>query len=450
MFPKTGPNIGILFNSTKPYNEYKELLFPSLLAQNLDIVSIFTFNDNIQAPKGRFINVESSLIKKLHRSYHLALLWHFRNTSISYKFRALNELGTDSERAENRNNFYSYNGDRSWIERFILRLLSKHVLLILLRFAINHLFFHYLVFKHKKILQGIKILVVPYGARSSVEEDFLIWFARRQKIKTISIQENWDNLSSKKFIFGETDLFLTWGSQSSQHLRELQNYKGKITEIGCIRMQQFYTVTSNQPISTKSHDKSKFDSGNKVVLIIGNGSENDIDLYRYISELDLSQLISGSRGLNLVFRPHPFSRNDMNKSLLTMNHGNVEIDIPQVNEKNNYRMNLIASADIVVGFYSTVLLEALIMNKVVAIPSFLWRDLNYKPEDYLNDSAHYRGLRNSPNLYNFNLQTDFELFLNDLPIPVNDLNSRLMLEACCANRDTVKDITRIIYESSRS
>jgi hypothetical protein len=109
-------------------------------------------------------------------------------------------------------------------------------------------------------------------------------------------------------------------------------------------------------------------------------------------------------------------------------------------------MKLIARADLVVGFYSTVLLEALIMGKVVAIPSFLWRDLSYKPEDYLNDSAHYQGLRNSPNVYNFSSKVNFEQFINDLPMPVSNLNSRLIVEACCANQDTVKSITRIINE----
>jgi hypothetical protein len=446
MLPKTRTNIGIIFNSTKPYNEFKELLLPSLLSQDLNVVNIFTFQNKIQDLEKRFIDIKSRLIKKFHIIYHLAIIWKLRDSSISYKFRALNELGTNRERAKNLNNFHVYNCNRSWIEKFIIRLFARKILLKLLKKVLEHLFFYYLSIKHKLILDKIKILIIPYGARLSLEEDFLIWFAKKQKIKTISIQENWDNLSSKKFIYGETDLFLTWGKQSSQHLRDIQNYKAKIIEIGCIRMQQFYNYFDTRLVTTKTQSKSKVDSRLKNVLVIGNGSLNDIDLYRYLSEMDIPQLFSQSKGLNFVFRPHPFSRLDMNKSFSSKHNKYLKIDIPESNEKNIYRMKLIARADLVVGFYSTVLLEALIMGKVVAIPSFLWRDLSYKPEDYLNDSAHYQGLRNSPNVYNFSSKFNFEQFINDLPMPVSNLNSRLIVEACCANQDTVKSITRIINE----
>ena len=167
--PKTGINIGIIFSSTKPYNEYKELLLPSLLAQDLNVVNIFTFQNKIQDSENRLIDIKSRLIKKLHISYHLALLWQLRNSSISYKLRALNELGTHSERTKNLNNFYSYKFHRSWIEKFILRLFSRHILLTLLRHILDHLAFYYLTFKHKLILDKIKILIVPYGARLSIE-----------------------------------------------------------------------------------------------------------------------------------------------------------------------------------------------------------------------------------------------------------------------------------------
>ena len=69
------------------------------------------------------------------------------------------------------------------------------------------------------------LILIPYGARMSIEEDFLIWYAKRKRIKTIAIQENWDNLSTKRFIFSQTDYFITWGEQSSNHLKQIQNYQ---------------------------------------------------------------------------------------------------------------------------------------------------------------------------------------------------------------------------------
>ena len=48
--------------------------------------------------------------------------------------------------------------------------------------------------------------------------------------------------------------------------------------------------------------------------------------------------------------------------------------------------------------YSTVLLEASILNKLCIIPSFIVKDVGYNTSDFLDDSPHYSGISTLGNI----------------------------------------------------
>jgi hypothetical protein len=440
-------NIGILINDEKPYKEFEELLIPTLKTKGMKIYYLFTFQNSSLGIKNKFI-IRSRIARIIHKTYHDSLLWKNRDLSVSYKFRAIGKFGSNAQRMLNSNNFLPQIRPSSFLVRIIIRFISQEIFTNLMKVYLNLVVFPFVSIKNKTILNKIDILLVPYGARMSIEEDFAIWYAKKLNIKSVAIQENWDNLSSKKFIFSQVDYFITWGLQSTDHLRTFQNYKGETREFGCIRMQQFYKSKSaeieNQFLRNGSIENSKKKS--RTFLFIGNGTINDFELLDFLDNYVESQAKAHLENTFFIFRPHPYSRVDLSNRLLEIKNNKITIDIPKKNEDNHYRLKLISDAEVVVGFYSTVLLESLIMEKIVAIPSFLGSKTRYKAFDFLNDSPHYSGISQLSNLYNFHTGKSFEDFLNNLPKRINDSESNHILNMCCENKDTVNEISSFLLD----
>jgi hypothetical protein len=105
-------------------------------------------------------------------------------------------------------------------------------------------------------------------------------------------------------------------------------------------------------------------------------------------------------------------------------------------------------ASLVIGFYSTVLLESLIMGKIVAIPSFIGTQNNYKSVNFLNDSAHFSGLKNLKNLYNLNSINEFKAILLNVPVEIEDPESSQILKKVCANKNTDLEISNFLRNLS--
>jgi hypothetical protein len=437
-------NVGILFNDFKPLAEYNELLLDNLSSQGLTHVNLYSANLN-------FLDLKSSIktytiFRNLHILLHNALVWRNKNKSLSYKFRAISLFGSNTQRERIDNDLgFIPKSPQPPFKRYLVRLFSLVPLIFLLKKTLLNLAFPLMVNKDLNDITRLDLILIPYGARMSIEEDFLIWYAKRKRIKTIAIQENWDNLSTKKFIFSQTDYFITWGEQSSNHLKQIQNYKGETKAFGCIRMQQFYdyknTVGKNIEIANSHKSTLKLDD--ELILFIGTGSLNDYDLLSALIEF-LKEDLRSSDKRKYVFRPHPLSRNNLKNDSYNFKHHQLRIEFPKVNESNFYRIELMKQASLVVGFYSTVLLESLIMGKIVAIPSFIGAKNKYKSKNYLYDSAHFSGIKNLKNLYNLESVEGFKSFLRNTPVKVEDANSTQILNNVCADKNTVLEITSLL------
>jgi hypothetical protein len=139
-------------------------------------------------------------------------------------------------------------------------------------------------FMSRHLPKNISVVMLPYTGGISSEWDFLVWYYKSLKIKTLAIQENWDNLSSKQFLFQHPSNFATWARQSSSHLRTIQNFKGTINEIGCIRVQGFYEnrhQLNKKPSAPEKYIEHDFLS----ILVIGIGDP--------LSDLKLLTSLSG-------------------------------------------------------------------------------------------------------------------------------------------------------------
>jgi hypothetical protein len=428
--------IGIFYNSLKPFKEYEELLNENLRKSDIEIENIYTSQMRIDDTRFNSI-ITNWLSRKIHLILHNSLIWKGRESSINFKLRAYCQFGSKKDKMKYSNYIGFYVHPYSHFEKIIVKLFAFKYFTLLLKLVLTLLIFPIMEKLQKIDIRSLKLILIPYGARMSIEEDFIIWLARKYNIKTLGIQENWDNLSSKKFIFQKTDYFVTWGSQSSLHLRNIQGFKGEIFEFGCMRMQQFYEF-QNESLKDPSHAKTTLTSREKVILVIGNGSQNDVLLLDFF-ERYLSQFNDLKKFDSIIFRPHPQSRIDLGHSV-SIKNDLIKIIPPKKNEMNNYRLSLIKDSSLIIGFYSTVILESLIMDKVVAIPSFLGNAFHYKPYRFLNDSAHFNPLSRIINLHNFRYEKDFIDFLNKEVPYSKDFDRERILNSCCANKDTITEI----------
>jgi hypothetical protein len=442
-------HVGILFNDIKPFVEYNELLIKKLNLHYITEVNLYSSNFKSIGDSKRCLRA-NIVFKKIHIFFHHTLIWRNKDKTLSYNFRAISLFGTDNQRRRIDNNLgFLPKLPRTWLQRYLVKLFSLNPMMYILRKFLLNVVFPFMAIKNSSCLANLDLVLIPYGARLSIEEDFLIWFAKQKQIKTVAIQENWDNLSSKKFIFSQADYFITWGEQSSSHLRQIHNYQGETHEFGCIRMQQFYTFRDTAIRNTeitykyKSDDKLK----NEIILFIGTGTSNDYELLIALKQfLKEDSYLSENR--HFVFRPHPLSRNNLINDYLVFNHDKVKIEFPKENESNYYRIELMKKASLVIGFYSTVLLESLIMGKIVAIPSFIGTQNNYKSVNFLNDSAHFSGLKNLKNLYNLNSINEFKAILLNVPVEIEDPESSQILKKVCANKNTDLEISNFLRNLS--
>jgi hypothetical protein len=125
---------------------------------------------------------------------------------------------------------------------------------------------------------------------------------------------------------------------------------------------------------------------------------------------------------------------------------NVIVSQPQNGEKSEVRADQILRSDFIISLYSTVLLEASILNKKCIIPSFLLTNYVISGAQYIDDSPHYMGMSLLNNVCNAKTEKDFT---DSLQIKFNDLayepNNSKILNWFCTDCSTSQEILNFIY-----
>jgi len=440
--------LGLFLSSFKSYRELNELLIKDL--EKLDMQLNILVPMNFTVTQKNFSPIKLSFVlRKFHTLYHDALLWRNRDLTIAYKLRAMLAFGSRSQKKQSRNFMGIKQSENFKIKKYIVKGFSNKISIIVLQILIKKLFlFQYLM--NDKQLFDFNLYLFLYGGRTSAEEDFLLWVCDYRGIDSIAIQENWDNLSSKKILFQHPDTFVTWGPQSTSHLRKLHNYQGEVREFGSLRLQQFYRpkLIDSSTGFDQTNSKNDISASKKMkILLIGTGDgTHDYDLlkstlkfiHNYPAELKTNYIF--------IYRPHPYTRNRIEDEILLEFRGKILIDTPKLDENNSYRLNVLQNASIVVSLYSTVILEASILNKVTIIPSFIAKDYRHSTYDYLYESAHFKDLQSLVNLHNFATETDFFNFLLTFTGVKADDKRLTCVRYCCSNLDTSKEISHMLLD----
>jgi hypothetical protein len=397
---KVENKIGVLISNKKVFKEYSELFPYNELNIDSQVINIYGYNCSLPTQNSQKISF-FKFSKKLNSLIHYCYLWKRKDVNLSYKLRALNYFGSKNTRKF----FLSWQSNQyarhSFSKKVLVRFFATGIGIKLLMYLQENI-----VFKLENFLKTsigkFNLIILPYAGGIDLNFDFLVWYSRKNSIKTIAIQENWDNMSSKSFVIFKPDHFLTWGAQSSSHLRNFQNYLGKIHEIGSLRLEAFYKFQLNSMELICSPSQMNLDT-KKRILLIGTGDA--------IYDLNLLDLLYNNPNfrekLSLVYRPHPYSRisDDDLKKIKFLDE--VIIDTPKLDEVNDYRIELILKSDFVVSLFSTVLLEALILGKKSIIPSFIANNYAINAGDYLDDAPHYAGIVSHSNIFNPRVESEF-------------------------------------------
>jgi len=424
--------------------EYLEFFPFAELSKNYQVIPVFgkvIFDQNLDFIQVRFFRIT----RTLHALNHYCIMWYRRYSSLAFKLRAYQYFGSRTEIRET-SNFGIYNGRRhETLTLIFVRILGNRVGIVLLNKTLNACLRIESKRKHNNLSLSNSLMVLPYHGGISLEFDYLVWLSQKFRAKSVAIQQNWDNVSSKSFLLKHPDYFLTWGSQSSSHLRTIQNFRGNLREVGCFRFNEIYREKSRLH-SISQYSRLPNDSKYKFkILIVGTGPGN------FDHELVISVIDAIKRGsmneFQITYRPHPFriSKSDMATALRSL--PDLNIDIAKPDEKNIHRIKIIMDSDVVVSLYSTVLLESTILNKACVIPSFITGPKGYNTGYFVDDLSHYSGISSFGNIHVVNTSQEFLSTLNELQYNnVKIQTEERLLNWFCKNTNTSKDIFNILTE----
>jgi hypothetical protein len=380
-------SVVILFTNSKTYKEYAAYFRWQDIKEKYNVIKLKSNNNAI-------LNIDDSRLKlspitsKLNTFLHYCELWRRRHATITYLHQVNVYFGNQTETPKV---FWSLEKRFNFLERFLVKMFSKSILNKLIK-RLNVILFMIESVRFRKLFEDSICFLLPYTGGLSPEWDYLVWFGNKKKIPTIGIQENWDNVSSKMFLIHHPSHFATWGRQSSSHLRNFHDFKGNIVEIGCLRIQPFYEhlqKIKNNKIFTNFNDYS---NGRFNILVVGTGDAgNDLALISMLTKYN--QIIS--RGLkasfNISYRPHPWKISESQISNVQKISRISGIVLLPNESLHSERINQIIKADCVLSFYSTVILESLILGKTCIIPEFILE----QDQDFfslIDDLPHYSGL----------------------------------------------------------
>ena len=239
------------------------------------------------------------------------------------------------------------------------------------------------------------LILLPSSAYQA-EDGVIPKIGRKLGIKTFSLVDNWDNLSSKSVILDIPDLIAVWGEQSKKHAINIQGIlSDKITLLGAPRFDSYFRFR-NVPV------ESNFPF--PYVLFVGTAlSFNEARVLQILDrEINENSTLYGD--LKVVYRPHPWRQGRDNIRSLELK--NVVVD-PQVSENYfsgkssvefqpelDYYPSLIKNAKFIVGGLTSMLIESLIFYKRFVGLAHHEKLNPVSPDRVLSEYVHFRDIKN--------------------------------------------------------
>ena len=333
--------------------------------------------------------------------FALVRLWKFRDRGISFLIRAESFFSFPWEESLFRDAEHNGSSKQNLKITAFVRLFSLPLFFWLLQ-KVFGLFSLIEKRRNSDFLTNFKLVVIPYEGRLDGTFDLTLEICKLHGVKTFAIQSNWDNLSSKNFIFSSPDYFGVWGKQSESHLKVLQR-KPSVPTVLLGNPRRIFPVKvsqTKQPNKTRSHEYTK----DSLVIFAGHGvgdSDNFI----------LQAIVDARNDLNLTFhiiyRPHPFARSKMDvEGLRVLKSESIDVVEERTPGDNKYFMEKLRSSSLLISQMSTLCIEALEFGVPVCIPTFSNIVSNFGFEQAVNSLTHYSGVLLIPGVKAANTRSD--------------------------------------------
>jgi len=437
--------VGYVCLNAKASSELEKFMLNPLISQRYQLKRVDTsgfeiFNSN------KFQIRLLKFLRKIHSFYHFTLIWKHRSSTLNYKLRAYCMFGTTKQFSK-YSSFLIYQKLRvNFILRIAVKCAGNFFIIYLLRKFI-YLYFTIVKVYNNKILNNLDVIVFMYGARISLEQDYLVWISKRKKIRTVFIQENWDNLSSKTIMMEHPEFFATWGAQSTSHLKGIHKFSGTAREIGCVRLNPHFKIRAQMIQSNLAIEVSpKSIPTTKKLLVIGTGDgQHDFLLTQECARIITRINESVESTFTITYRPHPYGSNLVNNLDQISCLNNVYVQSPQEGETSKTRAEIIMDCFAVISLYSTMILEASILNKPCIIPGFIEKNWNYPVSQFLIESEHYKGMDLLESIFVPKSYIEFEetlLNIDDLIIKIN--NSKESINWFCEDVNSIDSFVQLL------
>ena len=359
----------------------------------------------------------SGIFLKINSLLHHCLLWQNRERNMLMKLRALNQFGRKSQR-EKWKSVINYE-IKEWgeIKRAIVRWVSYKIPLSIIRILRKYVMNREIKIKENLLFSDkeIELVLLPYGGNLSVYFDFIVYYTRKKRILSLALQENWDNLCTKSFLIETPSGFGTWGEQSTSHLHIYQDVNiSNIFELGSPRFSSYGDLMASP--QKKFHDSFSllgpsaplFRSDSKYVVVGGTGDGIDDELILGAAITTLKKL-NRLEDIKIIFRPHPSTRTKHNFEKIWEFSGDILIDCPQTGEDVHKIAKLIKGSEAVICNFSTLALEALLLNRPTILPLFTGvPSAKWGYDRLINEAPHFIGIRVLADVYAPRNQEEFD------------------------------------------
>ncbi len=223
--------------------------------------------------------------------------------------------------------------------------------------------------ENKDFIKAINIskpdlVIIPTQGQDIGDYD-MIRICAKKKIKTLSLIDNWDNLSSRVMLKPFANFFGVWGEQSKKHAIEIQKIKkSTISIIGTPRFDHY-----------KNFKKKSLFNFKYILFFEGFGLTENIN--EILDKLEIIFSHSLFKEYKLIYRPHPW-RKDTN-IVNIKKYRNIILD-PQL-KKNyldrkfdssiqpnlSYYPQLISNAKFIISAPTTMVIESMIFKKNIIV-----------------------------------------------------------------------------------
>ena len=387
-------NIGFVIYSKSQVNSF---LKSGVIADLHELSNLTVFYQDINLVEDVFTSVKlkklpkfSILLKKISSLVQMAALWKFKDRSMNQTVRAYASFGSKSQRAK-WNCVVVSEMNISWIKRILIRLLSHSFFFSFLKLIELALRFIFTRIQFREYLKDLDLLIIPFSGHVAMDFGSYVWLARKMKIKSLALQENWDNLSTKTFILEEPDLFGVWGEQSRGHVRSVHRlFKTKTYIVGSPRFDPYYSQARNTPMVSLI-DNSEAEVFQPYILMAGTGDGADDlllieEIFRAIKNLKNSKV-------KLVYRPHPQTRTVQDYFGMQVKYPEIIIDGGGKSKNFGHQIPLVQNCTLLINHFSTLSLEGLIAGVTVIVPLYIGRtSAKYRYSHIVNEWHHMMGV----------------------------------------------------------